>query len=66
MADELTRNRRIGVLLICSLSLFMAGLDVTVVNVAINTLARDFGTELTTIQWVASGYTLALATVIPP
>ncbi|MCC6832453.1 MAG: DHA2 family efflux MFS transporter permease subunit [Thermoleophilia bacterium] len=43
----------------------MAILDVTVVNVAINTLAADFGTELTTIQWVATGYTLALATVIP-
>src|SRR5918998_895997 len=40
-------------------------LDTTVVNVAINTLARDFDTTLTTIQWVATGYTLALATVIP-
>jgi len=43
----------------------MSILDVTVVNVAINTLAREFETTLTTIQWVATGYTLALATVIP-
>jgi EmrB/QacA subfamily drug resistance transporter len=43
----------------------MSILDVTVVNVAINTLARDFQTPLSTIQWVATGYTLALATVIP-
>jgi EmrB/QacA subfamily drug resistance transporter len=43
----------------------MSILDVTVVNVAINTLARDFETTLPTIQWVATGYTLALATVIP-
>jgi EmrB/QacA subfamily drug resistance transporter len=43
----------------------MSILDVTVVNVAINTLARDFDTPLSTIQWVATGYTLALATVIP-
>src|ERR687889_1468292 len=43
----------------------MSILDVTVVNVAINTLAREFGTSLSTIQWVATGYTLALATVIP-
>src|ERR687889_1381485 len=43
----------------------MSILDVTVVNVAINTLARDFETDLATIQWVATGYTLALATVIP-
>jgi EmrB/QacA subfamily drug resistance transporter len=43
----------------------MSILDTTVVNVAINTLARDFDTSLSTIQWVVTGYTLALATVIP-
>ena len=43
----------------------MSILDTTVVNVAINTLARDFNAPLSTIQWVATGYTLALATVIP-
>src|SRR3954467_7500623 len=47
------------------LGAIMSILDVTVVNVAINTLARDFETPLSTIQWVATGYTLALATVIP-
>ncbi|NLT06096.1 MAG: DHA2 family efflux MFS transporter permease subunit [Solirubrobacterales bacterium] len=61
---ELDRN----LLLIASvvvLGAIMSILDVTVVNVAINTLARDFDTDLPTIQWVATGYTLALATVIP-
>jgi EmrB/QacA subfamily drug resistance transporter len=43
----------------------MSILDTTVVNVAINTLAARFHTTLPTIQWVATGYTLALATVIP-
>jgi EmrB/QacA subfamily drug resistance transporter len=43
----------------------MSILDTTVVNVAINTLSQRFHTSLTTIQWVATGYTLALATVIP-
>ncbi len=47
------------------LGALMSILDVTVVNVAINTLARDFHTSLSTIQWVVTGYTLALATVIP-
>ena len=62
--DKLDR----GLLLVASvvvLGAIMSILDVTVVNVAINTLARDFGTSLATIQWVATGYTLALATVIP-
>src|SRR4051812_1787848 len=47
------------------LGAIMSILDVTVVNVAIKTLALDFKTTLPTIQWVATGYTLALATVIP-
>src|SRR4051794_20259238 len=47
------------------LGAIMSILDTTVVNVAINTLARDFDTELSTIQWIVTGYTLALATVIP-
>jgi len=62
--DKLDR----GVLLIASvvvLGAIMSILDVTVVNVAISSLAREFGTSLSTIQWVSTGYTLALATVIP-
>jgi len=47
------------------LGAIMSILDTTVVNVAINTLARDFETDLPTIQWIVTGYTLALATVIP-
>jgi EmrB/QacA subfamily drug resistance transporter len=43
----------------------MSILDTTVINVAINRLAIDFNTSLTTIQWVVTGYTLALAAVIP-
>jgi EmrB/QacA subfamily drug resistance transporter len=47
------------------LGAIMSILDTTIVNVAINTLATKFHTTLPTIQWVATGYTLALATVIP-
>ena len=43
----------------------MSILDTTVVNVAINHLAVTFHSSLTTIQWVVTGYTLALAAVIP-
>src|ERR1700754_2694836 len=43
----------------------MSILDTTVVNVAIDRLAIDFNSSLTTIQWVVTGYTLALAAVIP-
>jgi EmrB/QacA subfamily drug resistance transporter len=47
------------------LGAFMSILDTTIVNVAIDRLATDFDASLTTIQWVVTGYTLALATVIP-
>ena len=40
-------------------------LDATIVNVAIDTLGRDFHAGLSTIQWVSTGYLLALAMVIP-
>jgi EmrB/QacA subfamily drug resistance transporter len=47
------------------LGAIMSILDVTVVNVAIPALVTEFDSTLSTIQWVATGYTLALATVIP-
>jgi len=47
------------------LGAIMSILDVTVVHIALPTLAAEFSAELTTMQWVATGYTLALATVIP-
>jgi EmrB/QacA subfamily drug resistance transporter len=43
----------------------MSILDTTIVNVALETLSRDLKASLDTIQWVATGYLLALATVIP-
>jgi EmrB/QacA subfamily drug resistance transporter len=43
----------------------MSILDTTIVNIAINHLSSDFDAPLPTIQWVATGYLLALATVIP-
>jgi len=43
----------------------MSILDTTVINVAVDRLAIDFNASLTTIQWVVTGYTLALAAVIP-
>jgi len=44
---------------------FMVALDMTMVNVALHTLQRDFHASVTTIQWVSTGYLLALAMVIP-
>ncbi|HWD66299.1 MAG TPA: DHA2 family efflux MFS transporter permease subunit [Solirubrobacteraceae bacterium] len=43
----------------------MSILDTTIVNVALATLSHELHSTLTQIQWVVTGYMLALAAVIP-
>ena len=43
---------------------FVAGLDATVVNVALPAIASDLGGGLAGQQWVSNGYLLALASLI--
>src|SRR3954447_12467217 len=43
----------------------MSILDTTIVNVALDTLRRDLHATIAHIQWVVTGYMLALAAVIP-
>jgi EmrB/QacA subfamily drug resistance transporter len=43
----------------------MTILDATIVNVALATLGHEFQTSIASIQWVATAYLLAFATVIP-
>src|SRR5262245_2993077 len=62
--DRLPRDLR-ALALAVMLGAVMVGLDATMVNVALDTLAREFHTSLATIQWVSTAYLLALATVIP-
>jgi EmrB/QacA subfamily drug resistance transporter len=64
-ASEGLDRRLLMIASVVVLGAIMSILDTTVVNVAINTLSRDFETSLSTIQWIVTGYTLALATVIP-
>ena len=43
----------------------MAQIDATVVNVSLSSLAASLHSSLATIQWVTSGYLLALALMLP-
>jgi EmrB/QacA subfamily drug resistance transporter len=44
---------------------FLAQLDATVANVSLSSLATELHTGLSTIQWVTSGYLLALTLALP-
>ena len=44
---------------------FLAQIDATVVNVSLSSLAVELHSSLAAIQWVTSGYLLALALVLP-
>jgi EmrB/QacA subfamily drug resistance transporter len=47
------------------LGMIMTILDTTIVNVALHTLGRDLHSPISQVQWVITGYLLALAAVIP-
>jgi EmrB/QacA subfamily drug resistance transporter len=61
---ELSRNRRIGILLICSMSLLIVGLDVTIVNVALPSIGRELHASVSGLQWTVDAYTLVLASLL--
>ena len=45
--------------------MFMSVLDISIINVAIPTMQRDFATTTDGIQWVENAYSLALGVVVP-
>lgn len=47
------------------LGAIMSILDITVVSVALQTFQREFDADAADVAWTMTGYTLALATVIP-
>jgi EmrB/QacA subfamily drug resistance transporter len=53
------------VVCVAAIGSFMAQIDATVVNVSLASLAADLHVKLSAIQWVTSGYLLALALMLP-
>jgi EmrB/QacA subfamily drug resistance transporter len=53
------------IVLVAALGSFLAQLDATVVNVSLSSLSAELHTSLPVIQWVTSGYLLALALMLP-
>jgi EmrB/QacA subfamily drug resistance transporter len=61
---DLSHGRRMLVLAICCMSLFIVGLDVTVVNVALPSIGRDLHAGVSGLQWIIDAYTLVLASLL--
>src|SRR3712207_8892702 len=55
--------KRIAVVII--LGAIMSVLDTTIVNVALQSLSHDLAAPLDQIQWIVTGYLLAIAAVLP-
>jgi len=58
------RQRRLLILVICSMSLLIVGLDVTIVNVALPAIQRSFHSTVSGLQWTVDAYTLVLASLL--
>jgi EmrB/QacA subfamily drug resistance transporter len=61
---DMTYRRRLLVLAICCLSLFIVGLDVTIVNVALPSIGRELHAGVSGLQWTIDAYTLVLASLL--
>ena len=53
------------ILSVAILGAFLSQIDATIVNVSLSSLAGELHTNLGTIQWVTSGYLLALTLILP-
>jgi EmrB/QacA subfamily drug resistance transporter len=61
---DLDRRQRVIVLLVCCMSLFIVGMDSTIVNVALPSIGRDFDASVSGLQWVIDAYVVVLASLL--
>ena len=64
LVPELSSGRRRLVLGICCMSLFIVGLDNTIVNIALPSLREDLDASVSGLQWTIDAYTLVLASLL--
>ncbi|WP_156417675.1 MDR family MFS transporter [Paenibacillus etheri] len=62
---EFSLRKILPILLTVAAGMFLVILDSTVMNVAVPKLVQSFDTNLGTVQWVITAYTLAMSAVIP-
>ena len=66
-AAAVSPRRVTAIVMVLSLAVFMASLDLFIVNLAFPYIGHDFsGTSLSSLSWVLNGYTIVLAAVLVP
>ncbi|MFC6650797.1 MDR family MFS transporter [Paenibacillus rhizoplanae] len=65
MQADFSLKQILPILLAVASGMFLVILDSTIMNVAVPKLVSAFDTNLSTIQWVITAYTLSLSAVIP-
>jgi EmrB/QacA subfamily drug resistance transporter len=67
LVPEIGPRRVTAIVLVLSLAVFMASLDLFIVNLAFPYIGRQFtGTSLSSLSWVLNGYTIVFAAVLVP
>ena len=61
---EISRRRALLVLIVCCSSLFIVGLDSTIVNVALPSIQRGLHAPVSGLQWTVDAYTLVVASFL--
>jgi len=62
--ESVGRAGRTRVLLICCLSLFIVGLDITIVNVALPSIGGELHAGISGLQWTIGAYTVVMASLL--
>jgi EmrB/QacA subfamily drug resistance transporter len=61
---EFGYRRRLLILAICCMSLFVVSLDSTIVNLALPSIQRTFSAGVSSLQWTIDAYSLVLASLL--
>ncbi|MBZ4319903.1 MFS transporter [Streptomyces huiliensis] len=63
-SPPLTTRRRWTILAVCAFSMFLVGLDTTIVNVGLPEIGRGLGVDTRGLEWVVDAYTVVLASLL--
>ncbi len=64
MQQQIDYTRKWYVMMAVAMSIFLATIDGSIVNVALPTLVKDLNTNFATVQWVVLAYLLTISTLL--